>query len=66
MNITQIIVILSVLFIIIFDIIIYKMRGVESTVSRIVLYWAKEYPIIPFAVGVVIGHLFWAQTPICL
>lgn len=29
------------------------------TVSRLVQQWAIENPILPLAVGVTMGHLFW-------
>jgi hypothetical protein len=32
-----------------------------DTISEIMLKVAKDHPIVPFALGVVIGHLFWPQ-----
>ena len=32
-----------------------------ATVSRIVLSWAQQHPALPFALGVVMGHLLWPQ-----
>ena len=29
------------------------------TVSAVVRWWAREYPIIAVAVGILIGHVFW-------
>lgn len=46
---------------ILFDIYVYCRGGWESTISYLVLTRASRYPIISFAVGVVIGHLFWPQ-----
>lgn len=28
-----------------------------KTVSHIIKWWCKEWPILPFAIGVLIGHL---------
>jgi uncharacterized membrane protein YedE/YeeE len=35
--------------------------GRSPTVSRTILDLASDYPIIPFAVGVLAGHLLWPQ-----
>lgn len=32
------------------------------TISRFILETSKQYPIAPFAVGVLIGHLFWPMV----
>lgn len=32
-----------------------------DTISRVVLEWSQAWPIIPLAVGVVAGHLWWPQ-----
>lgn len=34
-------------------------RGQILTVTEVVQLWSREWPIIPFAVGVIIGHLFF-------
>ena len=31
----------------------------DATVSDIVQSWGMSYPILPLAVGVLLGHLFW-------
>ncbi len=41
---------------IIYDIYVYTYYGVDSTISRVTYNFAKENPIIAFAVGVVVGH----------
>lgn len=33
----------------------------SATISRIVLGWAQQHPALPFALGVVMGHLLWSQ-----
>lgn len=30
-----------------------------KTISSLIIEWSKAAPILPFAIGVVIGHLFW-------
>lgn len=44
-----------------YDVIANQQGGVSATISRVVRQAAMDYPIIPFAVGVLIGHLFWSQ-----
>jgi hypothetical protein len=33
-----------------------------ATISVIVLGWAQAHPVLPFAIGVVCGHLLWPQV----
>ena len=30
-----------------------------DTVSEILCQWSKQFPVLPFGVGLLIGHLFW-------
>jgi hypothetical protein len=43
----------------IYDIIAAVVGGQESTISVIVWNVSLKHPVIPFAVGVLCGHLFW-------
>lgn len=36
-------------------------KGSSSTISHVVLDLSRRYPMIPFSVGVLIGHLFFPQ-----
>lgn len=56
---TKIILITAVVALSLYDIVALINGGSEATISRITLSYSKEYPVIPFAVGVVCGHLFW-------
>lgn len=38
-------------------------HGVESTISWVTYSQGRQYPILPFAFGIVCGHLFWPNTP---
>lgn len=40
-----------------FDLVMLMAGG--ATVSQTMNYWARTSPVIPFAFGVVAGHLFW-------
>jgi uncharacterized membrane protein YuzA (DUF378 family) len=46
---------------IVWDIVAVVFGGGSATISDVVLDTAKVYPILPFALGVVCGHLFWPQ-----
>lgn len=46
---------------IVFDAVMYAREGWTGTISYLVLAKSRRYPIIAFAVGVLIGHLFWPQ-----
>lgn len=45
--------------IIIYDVWVAVAGGTGTTVSHELITWAYRYPILPFALGVVFGHLFW-------
>jgi hypothetical protein len=30
-----------------------------DTLSEVIRRWATEHPVLPFAFGVLMGHLFW-------
>jgi hypothetical protein len=63
-RITQICIGVVVVFLASYDIFVYVHTGnVQTTISRVTLAWSREWPIVPFAVGVVCGHLFWPQRP---
>lgn len=36
--------------------------GSGATISELVLGFAGKHPVLPFAVGVVCGHLLWPQV----
>ena len=36
-----------------------KQKG--DTISEVVLGFARRHPVIPFALGVLMGHLLWPQ-----
>ncbi len=43
----------------IYDILAALFGGIKATLSWQIWTWSTNFPIIPLAVGVVIGHLFW-------
>ncbi len=58
-TIAQILILTTAVTWIVFDIIVYIAYGNASTISARVWYWSWHIPGIPFAVGVLIGHLFF-------
>jgi hypothetical protein len=47
-----------------YDVFALVRGGYKATISYVLLKAARNYPLIPFAFGVLIGHLFWFQgTP---
>ena len=36
-----------------------------DTISEVLLTFARRHPALPFAFGVLMGHLFWPQQIIC-
>jgi len=61
-NITVAVCIAATVALIAYDVLANAQGGVSATISRVLRAAAMEYPIIPFAVGVLVGHLFWSQS----
>jgi hypothetical protein len=45
----------------VFDIYVYVRYGNEATISYTILEASVRNPIVPFAMGMLAGHLFWKQ-----
>jgi len=58
MNLTQWIIVCSVGLIGGIDIVLAIAFGKEKTISVTITAWSKQYPIIPFAFGLLMGHFF--------
>lgn len=60
---TEIFVAISSVIIIGFDVIMALKQNRDprnfKTISKLVWSASKKYPIVPFAVGILCGHLFW-------
>jgi hypothetical protein len=50
---------LCVVLILVFDVWAWAAHGKEATASALIHAWAKDWPLLPFLVGMVLGHLFW-------
>jgi len=60
-QITIYILIAAIVLLIGWDIFAYIKGGGEATISSVILDTSKEFPPLPFAFGVLCGHLFWPQ-----
>ena len=58
---TTVILVCNLILLALYDVYAIVTGGLEATISHVTLSAATNYPIIPFAVGVVSGHLFWPQ-----
>lgn len=61
MRLTSIVIALVVASLIGYDVWTAIEHGGPSTISWTLWTLAKGYPVIPFAIGFVMGHLFWVQ-----
>ena len=55
-------IVIGVFLIAVFDIFQLVHKGSQATISHTLYAGAQKYPIIPFAIGVVAGHLFWVNA----
>lgn len=52
---------IAVLFIAIaiYDVYAIMKGGTEASISSIMIGWSYKFPLFPFSMGVICGHLFW-------
>lgn len=48
--------------IVIWDIAVIQMGGVEASISQVMRDWSKDYPVFTFAIAFSMGHLFWGMS----
>lgn len=53
------VVFLIVVFALIYDLYVYRKSDGKATISTWVRVMSKEWPMIPFLLGVLAGHFFW-------
>ena len=56
---TEWVVIVAVVGLVLYDLVAMVRSGPDATISVIVHEFSKNNPIVPLAVGIVIGHIFW-------
>jgi len=58
-TIAKLIIIAIIAVITIWDVAVVLMGRPDTTISAVILKLSKEHPMIPFTLGVLVGHLFW-------
>lgn len=56
---TRIFIVVTLLVVLVYDIAAAVFGGTGTTISHEIIVFSHDYPIVPFLVGVVMGHLFW-------
>lgn len=56
---TTMIIMLTVVAILGYDVYAIIKGGTEASISSVVITFAYKFPLMPFLVGVLCGHLFW-------
>ena len=55
----RIVLLIIVLIVVLWDVIVTYSGRPEASLSQVILEKSMKDPIIPFLIGVIIGHLFW-------
>lgn len=58
---TIIILVVTAILLIVWDIVVAANPVAGDTISEITLAFARKHPVVPFIMGVIMGHLFWPQ-----
>lgn len=55
---------IGVIFLVIagYDIFVIAAEGFQVSISHTMIEWSYKYPLFPFLMGVVCGHLFWRMS----
>lgn len=56
---TVIFIMLTIVAIAIYDVLAISGGGTEASISHQIIMWSYQYPTFTFAMGFVMGHLFW-------
>ena len=60
-EISKVVFILLLVTVTLYDLTAVYFGGLPATISFFVVNLSREYPIIAFALGMLMGHLFWPQ-----
>ena len=52
-------ILIAVVAIIVYDFVAIANGGKDASISQYLIDWSYQYPVMPFAFGIVCGHLFW-------
>jgi hypothetical protein len=59
---TRLVAAIIIIVVVTYDLLAFYIWGGEATISTQVLELSQKYPIVAFAIGVLIGHMFWPQS----
>lgn len=45
-----------------YDLYAFRKEGHGHTISEVLTTWSLRHPLVPFALGVLMGHFFWPQV----
>lgn len=62
MNTTLIFIAIIVVSIVVFDYWVIWKKGKKESISAHIIRASHDYPLIPFLLGIVCGHLFWSMN----
>lgn len=60
---TRILLAFTVALLVTYDLWAMMTHGYSWTISKDMREFAGKYPIVPFALGIVFGHLYWSRHP---
>jgi hypothetical protein len=60
MTLTTIILALGAFLLACYDIVVAVSLGPSATLSAVLYKLSQRYPVIPFVIGFVLGHIFWS------
>ena len=58
---SRIVIVATAFFIILYDIWAARTGVDHGTISGVIWDWSHEYPMIPLAAGILMGHFFWQE-----
>lgn len=61
-QVTELLILIVVVGALLYDLFAYLKGGNDATISKITLDAEKDWPIIAFLMGLLMGHLTWPQT----
>lgn len=59
---TKYVLLVTVVVLILYDILAFCRGGTDATISNVIYKLSLDNPIIPFAAGMLCGHLFWRDN----
>lgn len=46
----------------VYDVYIYFAKGTEATISLVLYDFCQRNPLVPFVLGVIVGHILWPHS----